>query len=826
MTGTGETGCNPEADALHLLLESIPDQAVCLLDPEGRIAGWNGGATRLKGYTAEEVLGRPLRFFHLPEENETEFQGALLSRALREGRAEARGWCLRRDGSRFWSHAILTPVHDAAGRHAGFVQVTRDLTEARARDEALRISEERFRCAMRHGVAGMAVLSLDGTFLEVNPAACELLGRKMEALCAMPLRQLLHPDDWPHCRAGVDALMRGEDENFRTEGRCLRPRGGAIRAHLSVSLVRKLDGTPQHFLAQFREVTSPAPREAAEQNEQDRLRVTLCAIADGVVSIDAAGGIDFMNPAAEAITGCRLENVAGAPVEVLFAALGEDERAALRQGVRGALAGRSVPVEDRPLALMGWHGRRVEVQEAIAPLLGRDGSILGAVIVLQDVSSMRSMQKELEFSALHDALTGLPNRSKFETVLAGAVDSTRAGDAEHALCFLDLDRFKIVNDTAGHAAGDTLLRLVARTLCRAVRPTDMVARLGDDEFAIILFDCPVAQAKEILRPVLKAVGSLPFLWEGRTYHVTASIGVAAVNAGLETYNAAMKHADIACDAAKHGGRNRISVYDLEDEAGGARHREIIMATEIRDALCEGRFRLHAQRIEAMRPGPRQHYELLLRMVGRDGGLISPALFIPVAERYDLMAEIDRWVLTEVLRHQAPALAAAGNISVAVNISAQSLNDPCFLPFFLKLLKLSRLPPELITLEITETALISNLLAAGAILDNIRRLGCRIALDDFGAGLSSFGYLRAFRVDAIKIDGTFIRNLHGSPIDLAIVKSITRIAREIGAETVAEFVEDRQVLEYLREIGVDAAQGYAIAAPVELDMLLARPHQAA
>lgn len=824
MTGTGQAGGDHEARALHLLLEAMPDQAVCMLDPEGRITGWNDGAARLKGYAAEEILRLPFQVFHPVEDIVAGLPGALLERALREGRAEAQGWRLRRDGSCFWGQDILLPLRDEAGRPTGFMLVTRDLTDTREREEALRASEERFRCAMQHAPVGMAVLELDGTFREVNPAACELLGRGAEALCGVALRQILHPDDLPASLRGMNALLRGTSEGLRLESRCLRPEGGAVWIRLSVSLARRADGSPQHFIAQFQDDNALGRSE--RPGGGDRLGVTLCAIPDGVVTTDAAGGIDFMNPAAEAITGRRLEDVLGAPVELLFAPGGEEEGGALRRMVQGALAGSPCATERRLLTLSGQHGRRVEVQETTTPLVAADGAILGAVIVLQDVSSMRSMQKELEFSALHDALTGLPNRRKFETVLAGAVESAHAGEAEHALCFLDLDRFKIVNDTAGHAAGDALLRLVARTLCRAVRPTDMVARLGDDEFAIILFGCPVVQAKEILQPVLQAVASLPFLWEGRTYHVTASIGVAAVNAGPETHNAAMKHADIACDAAKHAGRNRISVYDLEEEAGGARHREIIMATEIRDALREGRFRLHAQRVEAMRPGPRQHYELLLRMVARDGTLVSPALFIPVAERYDLMAEIDRWVLKEALRHRAAELAAAGNLSVAVNISAMSLNDPCFLPFFLKLLEASPLRPEALTLEITETALISNLLAAGAILDNIRRLGCRIALDDFGAGLSSFGYLRAFRVDSIKIDGTFIRNLHGSPIDLAIVKSITRIAHEIGAETVAEFVEDRQVLERLREIGVDAAQGYAIAAPMELDALLALRHEAA
>ncbi|WP_131829764.1 EAL domain-containing protein, partial [Teichococcus deserti] len=435
------------------------------------------------------------------------------------------------------------------------------------------------------------------------------------------------------------------------------------------------------------------------------------------------------------------------------------------------------------------------------------------------VSSLRAMQRELEFSALHDALTGLPNRRKFEAVLVEAVDSARERGLEHALCFIDLDRFKIVNDTAGHAAGDALLRVVAGLLCRELKPNDLVARLGGDEFAIILFDRPAEAAMAELDRLLHAIAAVPFLWEGRAYPMTASMGVVAITAGSETRNTVMKQADVACYAAKHAGRNRIIAYAQDAREGAARHREIIMAAELREALRENRFRLHAQRIAAIRPGGHAHHELLLRMVARDGSLVSPALFIPVAERYDLMAEIDRWVLAEVLQRRAPALAAVPDLALAINISANSLNDPGFLAFFLGLLEASALPPAALTLEITETALVSNIDQARGIIDRIRAQGCRVALDDFGAGLSSFGYLRAFRVDGLKIDGTFIRNLPDSPIDLAIVRSITRIAREIGAATVAEFVEDAAILDLLAGLGVDCAQGYAIDRPQELDALL-------
>jgi EAL domain-containing protein (putative c-di-GMP-specific phosphodiesterase class I) len=345
------------------------------------------------------------------------------------------------------------------------------------------------------------------------------------------------------------------------------------------------------------------------------------------------------------------------------------------------------------------------------------------VLVFQNLGGVLNMRRQLEFSTQHDALTGLPNRQTFEALLVDTVCAARQEGRQHALCFLDLDRFKIVNDTAGHGAGDALLRMVTRSLRQGLRKQDRL------------------------------------------------------------------------------------------EA----HRGIITASQLRHALEEGRFRLHAQKIMALQKAPTPRFELL-RMIDRNGTMVPPADFIPLAERYDLMSELDRWVLPEVLQRHAPARMQLG---LNINISANSLDDARFLPFFLELLEASPLSPAVLTLEITETALINNLNAASGIIDRIRAAGCRIALDDFGVGLSSFGYLRAFRVDCIKIEGSFVRNICESAIDLAIVKSINGIAQEISAETVAEFVEDEAILERLREIGVDYARGYAIGRPQELGEVIAQ-----
>ncbi|WP_160000696.1 EAL domain-containing protein, partial [Roseomonas sp. 18066] len=808
--------------ALSPLAEGVQDEGIALLDPQGRVLSWNAGAALLLGWPADDMPGRPFAAC-LPPEAAPE---KLLRQALGEaGQARGEAWLRRRDGVKRLCAIGLAVLRDGAGTVLGLGLTLRDLTAGRARETALRESEAQLASIMRHSTVGMALVGLDGAWLQVNRAVCDLLGYTRSELTALTFQAITHPADLDADLAQAEALLAGRVDSYRLEKRYRRRDGSLVWGLLSVSLARDAAGRPQHFISQIQDIDRLKRAEAALHEERDRLQVTLGSIGDGVITTDAQGFVSFLNPVAEAMTGWRLEQALGRPIETVFDIVDPQTGLPLDNPVRQALAEQRV-FHLQQQAMLGHVGegrddppRRVDIQDSAAPIRDKAGAVIGAVLVFQDVSSLRNMQRELEFSALHDALTGLPNRRKFEAVLVEAVDSARERGLEHALCFIDLDRFKIVNDTAGHAAGDALLRVVAGLLCRELKPNDLVARLGGDEFAIILFDRKAEVAMAELDQLLHAIAAQPFLWEGRAYPMTASMGVVPVTAGSETRNTVMKQADVACYAAKHAGRNRIIAYAQDAKEGAARHREIIMAAELREALRENRFRLHAQRIAAIRPGGHAHHELLLRLVARDGSLVSPALFIPVAERYDLMAEIDRWVLAEVLQRRAPALAAVPDLALAINISANSLNEPGFLAFFLGLLEASALPPAALTLEITETALVNNIDQARGIIDRIRAQGCRVALDDFGAGLSSFGYLRAFRVDCLKIDGTFIRNLPDSPIDLAIVRSITRIAREIGAATVAEFVENAAILDLLAGIGVDCAQGYAIDRPQELDVLL-------
>jgi diguanylate cyclase (GGDEF)-like protein len=440
---------------------------------------------------------------------------------------------------------------------------------------------------------------------------------------------------------------------------------------------------------------------------------------------------------------------------------------------------------------------------------------------------LAALNARLEHMASHDALTGLPNRVSFEEKLAQTCERARVDEREHALCYLDLDRFKIVNDSAGHAAGDAFLRLVGNLIASECagrtgdNVPDFAARLGGDEFALLLYDCSLTRAEDVARSLIDAISALRLPWEGKVYDIGASIGITAINARAPGSAELMSQADVACYAAKSAGRNQSVVYGSRSGVAQRHHQEILVASGISAAIEANRLELFAQEILSLgKLEPRvTNVELLLRMRDTNGRVLRPGSFIPAAERYDLMGSLDRWVLTNALIVRGAAIAATPGFSISVNLSANSLNDPLFLSFFNRTLRETPLSPDRINFEITETAIINNLDSARDFMTKMRDNGYGLILDDFGTGLSSFNYLKQFPVDGLKIDGSFIRQMKDSPVDRAIVESINEIAHKLGARTIAEFVEDTETLEILRAIGVDQAQGYVIGRPEPLDATL-------
>ncbi|MCH8503996.1 MAG: EAL domain-containing protein [Ectothiorhodospiraceae bacterium] len=561
--------------------------------------------------------------------------------------------------------------------------------------------------------------------------------------------------------------------------------------------------------------------EAERRREAERMALAVRAGGVGIFEVDLGSG--------ELLWDARMHELCGIPdegappnLQTLRGRCHPDDLPGLLKLTGGLRRGAdSIETEFRVILKRG----RVRFIRMLGTVFqSSEGSSRVLIGTCWDVTESRQLQHQLVFQASHDALTGLANRFEFERELRDALSQTAQRGSEHAVCFIDLDRFKLVNDTAGHAAGDALLRELGRTLGQARRSSDVLARLGGDEFGLLLRDCSVDKAEEIAVDLIRRIESLRFRWQRRCYTISASVGIAGLHGPAANIAEVMSQADVACYSAKTAGRGRVSIYRPDHSAAREHHRELLVASTIRQALEERRFCLHAQQIVPLGGSAgaiRPHAELLLRMHGQDGELVLPSDFIPAAERYDLMALLDRWVLTEVLEARGARLAANAEFSISLNISAQSLTDPGFLPFLVDLIDKSALPPNRLCFELTETAAVTHLEAAIQVLRQLRDMGCMVALDDFGSGLSSFNYLKNFPVHFVKIDGSFIRALLDSPADRAIVESIHGLAHKLGVRTVAECVESEELLEAVQAIGIDCAQGFGIHRPEPLSSMLDR-----
>jgi diguanylate cyclase (GGDEF)-like protein len=426
----------------------------------------------------------------------------------------------------------------------------------------------------------------------------------------------------------------------------------------------------------------------------------------------------------------------------------------------------------------------------------------------------RQAEEVIRHLAFHDALTGLTNRHEFEHRLSNAMEASRIDHVAHSLMYIDLDQFKVVNDTCGHTAGDELLKQLSVVLRKPIRDSDVLARLGGDEFGVLLDACPLDRAETLAEDVLQAIRDFRFVWQGKTFTLGASIGLVSITEQQTSISEVLSAADMACYAAKDQGRNRVHVYREGDAELARRHGEMQWVTRINKALEEDRLVLFRQRILPLQSDEARHYEFLLRMRGERGEIL-PGAFIPAAERYNLMPALDRWVIDNVFRRVTSWLqqgAIDDDSILFVNLSAASLTEPRLLEYIQQKLEEYAVPPGRICFEITETAAIANMKNAIELMTEAKRCGCLFALDDFGSGMSSFSYLKTIPVDIIKIDGEFIRDMDKNPMNAAIVESINKIGQVAGLRTVGEHIEDEETLQRVRDLGLDFGQGYGIEAP--------------
>jgi diguanylate cyclase (GGDEF)-like protein/PAS domain S-box-containing protein len=543
--------------------------------------------------------------------------------------------------------------------------------------------------------------------------------------------------------------------------------------------------------------------------EKERAQVTLASIGDAVITTDAAGRVEYLNMVAERLTGWGGDAARGRKLAEVFRV----QPAGSAQGSTGKPAAPA-----RESLLFSRTEAEIAIDQSVAPIFGREGEVLGSVVVFHDVSAQRQLAQEMAYQASHDALTGLLNRRAFEDRLAQLLASAKTDGTRHALLYLDLDQFKIVNDACGHSAGDQLLRQLSAQLRKESRQSDALARLGGDEFGVLLPHCPLNEAEKLAQKLLRNINDFRFVYNERAFAVGASIGLVPFDGESDSATSMLSAADAACYAAKDKGRNRVMVYQADDVELSQRRTQMQWVTRLRQALDEDRFVLYGQPIVPVRSVSAKpaHYEVLLRL-REHGTLVPPGAFLPAAERYGLMPEIDRWVVRRTLgwltRHAGdPGLAA----NYSINLSGQSLSDAPFLEFVLREIERSGVAPARVSFEITETAAVTVSQHALQLMQTLRQRGCRFLLDDFGSGWSSFAYLKNLPVDFLKIDGSLVRDMAHDILDEAMVRAINEIGHVLGIATIAEFVENEAILERLTALGVDYAQGYAIGRPAPID----------
>jgi diguanylate cyclase (GGDEF)-like protein/PAS domain S-box-containing protein len=560
--------------------------------------------------------------------------------------------------------------------------------------------------------------------------------------------------------------------------------------------------------------------ESSYEEAAEFAHVTLQSIGDGVVTTDVQGRVQYLNPVAEQLTGNKSEDAQGKQLSEILMLVESSTGKPVDDPVQRCMENAtSFALPGQVLLVESGGDDEFAVDVRVSPLRGANDNVRGVVLVFHDTTELSVLTHRLSYQASHDALTGLFNRREFETRLDLALEGSRNDDVVHALCFMDLNQFKVVNDTCGHVAGDELLKQLAVRMRASIRESDSIARLGGDEFGLLLEGCHLDRAQDVAKSLVDMIHDFRFVWEDKAFEVGISVGLVPISANSGSITDILSAADSACYAAKDSGKNKVHVFE-QDDIAMARHKgDMHRLQQIRRALEGDYFQLYEQTIQPLEKGSPQHYSEILLRLSIDDEILRPYAFLPVAERYHLMPAIDRWVIKNSLRLLKARFDVNESIRLSVNLSGQSLCDEDFLEFILEEIQTSGAPADRLCFEITETTVIANMTRAIHLINGLKQQGCRFALDDFGSGLSSFIYLKNLPVDYLKIDGAFVKDMHVNPIDRAMVESINQIGHLMGIKTVAEFVANDEILMECKAMGIDYAQGYHISRPQLIEDLL-------
>ena len=658
------------------------------------------------------------------------------------------------------------------------------------------------------------VLLHDDRVQLANEAAARLVGLEPEQLEGRPVSDLVRPAFRALFRRTVTRLLAGEVGPQMLEMQLIN--GGEHGMWVEAGMAVVNWGDRKLVLTVARDVSHRREIDSTLRGDRRQALAVIESIGDGVITTDIRGQVEYMNREAELLTGYSRQEVEGRPFAEVMQLIDELDKRSLGDPVERCLAMRQRVNMGRRAHMVGRddeHEHSVEL--TASPIRASEGAIEGVVVVFHDVSEMRGLTRQMSYQAAHDALTGLINRRELERRLEEAIDNARREKASHVLCYLDLDRFKAVNDTCGHMAGDALLREVAALIKDQVRDSDSVARIGGDEFGMLLMGCPLEKARQIAGDVVQAVADHRFVWQDRIFTIGVSVGIVELGPDSGSVQDMLAAADSACYMAKQHGRGQVHLYSSADEAAARERGEIQWLRRLQDALSNGGFVLATQPIIALdaerESGPAM--EVLLRFQDAQGRMESPRDFLPAAERYHLMPRIDRWVVSAALN-----AIAAGDIRVPagrsciVNLSGQTLGDADFLEFVVESLDRTGVAPSRIGFEMTEAALITEPRQAQRFIEVLHGMGCNFALDDFGSGLGAFSNLKHLPIDYLKIDGSFTRHLGRDPVNQEMVSAMIKLARKMDFRTVAEQVEEQRDFDMLREMGADFAQGCLIDRP--------------
>jgi diguanylate cyclase (GGDEF)-like protein/PAS domain S-box-containing protein len=658
------------------------------------------------------------------------------------------------------------------------------------------------------------VLIHNEKILLANDSAAALVGLEPAQLVGRGAADLVKPAYRALFRKTVAKLVAGENDSRRIEMQLINGNQAGLWVEAQSSTIDYRGN--RAILTIARDVSHRKSLELSLSRSKRQAQYSLESISEGVITTDNDGRIDYMNLAAETLIGTNRDDASGHRLGELFTLVEDADRRPLGDPVERCLAMRRRVNMGRRAVLVTVDGEHeYSVELTASPVRGPSNSISGAVVVIHDVSELRGLTRKMSYQATHDPLTGLVNRGEFERRLDEAMDTAHSEEAVHMLFYMDLDRFKAVNDSCGHMAGDNMLREVAALIRDQVRESDFVGRLGGDEFGALLIGCPIDKARQIANDICTAVADYRFVWKDKIFNIGVSIGLVEISHASGTLQDVMSAADSACYMAKQSGRGQVHVYSARDEAVARERGDIQWLRHLTTALHEDSFELAVQPIIAMRgraeSGPA--VEVLIRLDDGLGRATGSAEFLRPAERYQMMPQIDRWVINAAL-----AAISGGEIklpahrSCAINLSGQTLGDESFLGFVVDALDRSGVVPAAICFEVTEAAILSNVQHAQRFIEVLHGIGCEFSLDDFGSGLGSFSSLKHLPVDYLKIDGTYTRNLQTDLVNQEMVNAMIKLARTMEFRVVAEQVEHQEDFDWLREVGVDFVQGHFVEAP--------------